>query len=188
MFLNLDIFLEQALVGNSQTSLLLVWFGIFCAKFILYFIPLHLLFLWFFGGQFERRTAVTVVASILLALFIGYVISLGFYRDRPFVAGVVEALMYHSADASFPSDHATIFGAYFTTLYLLRYKMAAKIAFVLMLLVCWGRLFTGMHYPTDIIAGLIVGALSAFVAARFVFSKIPAIAVAFPPQRSTRKK
>ena len=187
MFSTIDTFLAQSLAGSSQTPTLIIWFGIFCAKALLYFIPLHLVVLWLAGGKFERRAALTIVASIVLALFVGYVISLGFYRERPFAAGIVEALIHHSANASFPSNHATICGAYLATLYLLNYKMAAKFALVLTLLICWGRVFVGVHYPFDIVAGLILGGLSAFVCTRFVLPKIPAILIAYPPQKLSEK-
>ncbi|WP_182418249.1 undecaprenyl-diphosphatase [Bartonella sp. HY038] len=183
MLSTIDTFLAQSLAGSSETPTLIIWFGIFCAKGLLYFIPLHLLLLWFAGGKFERRAALTIVASIITGLFIGYLISLGFYRERPFVAGIVEALIHHSPNASFPSNHATICAAYFFSLYLLRYKMAAKFALGLLVLVCWGRIFVGVHYPFDILAGIIVGGLSAYGCTRFVLPRIPTILTAFPTQK-----
>ncbi|UXM95147.1 undecaprenyl-diphosphatase [Bartonella sp. HY329] len=187
MLATIDTFLAQSLAGSTQTPTLIIWFGIFCAKGLLYFIPLHLLLLWFAGGKFERRAALTIVASIIIGLFISHLIGLVFYRERPFVAGIVEALIHHSPNASFPSNHATICAAYFFSLYLLRYKMAAKFALGLLVLVCWGRIFVGVHYPFDIFAGIILGGLSAYGCTRFVLPKIPAIFIAFPAQKLSEK-
>lgn len=169
----LDIGLFNVLVASKQTPTLLIWFGIICAKLFIYIIPLHLLILWFFGGRIERQTALSIVISVAVGLLCSHLIGHVFYRPRPFVAGLAEALISHKDNASFPSNHALIFTIYATTLYLYRYKTVAKVALVLAILTCWARIFSGVHYPFDIIGGFVLGLVMCLLVKRFFIALVP---------------
>ncbi|MBR4462849.1 MAG: phosphatase PAP2 family protein, partial [Erysipelotrichaceae bacterium] len=66
---------------------------------------------------------------------------------------------------SFPSGHATNSGSFLTSLYL--FYRNRKILFygsIIVFLVCLSRIVLGVHYPTDVLAGLLLGiAVSAFL-------------------------
>lgn len=68
-------------------------------------------------------------------------------------------------DWSFPSNHATIAGASAVALTLARRTLVWLTA-PLALLMAFSRVFVGVHYPHDVIAGLGLGALVALVAVR----------------------
>jgi undecaprenyl-diphosphatase len=95
-----------------------------------------------------------------------------------------------SESFSFPSGHTTSsVGAAFALLLGCRKKWFAIgiTAFILSLAIGFSRIYVKIHYPTDVIAGLIVGVLSAvviyFVFDLLVFKKaIPAI------ERKVKKK
>ncbi|MCL6229521.1 undecaprenyl-diphosphatase [Bartonella bilalgolemii] len=181
-FLNqIDIILFEMLADNCQTGLVLVWFGIICAKFLVYIIPIHLCVLWFCGGYTERRVALSIGVSICVALVIGYIISLIYYRPRPFVAGLMRPLIKHGETASFPSNHALVIVSYFVNLYLYRYKVTSKFALIFLLLICWGRVFTGVHYPFDVLAGMVLGSFVSWFIIRFVASYFPKFLYQIPP-------
>ena len=79
---------------------------------------------------------------------------------RPYLTlSHVEVLLHRTSGPSFPSGHATIAGAVIVGLWLARRWLAAVVATVLGLLLCFGRVYTGMHYPLDVLAGLMVGAV-----------------------------
>ena len=76
------------------------------------------------------------------------------------------------SDRSFPSGHTTAAMAAMTALFLHGNKKYSWTAFLFALVMGFTRLFLVVHYPTDVIAGLIAGALgaiAAFFLVRFLF-------------------
>jgi len=77
---------------------------------------------------------------------------------RPYLAlPHVEVLLTRTTGYSFPSGHATVAGAVIVGLLLARRPVAAALAVVLGLLLGFGRVYTGMHYPFDVVGGLVIG-------------------------------
>jgi membrane-associated phospholipid phosphatase len=84
-------------------------------------------------------------------------------EPRPYlVLHHVEVLLGRTHGFSFPSGHATVAGAVIVGLWLGRRFVAAVAATLLGLLLAFGRVYTGMHYPFDVVGGLVFG--GAFVA------------------------
>lgn len=61
-------------------------------------------------------------------------------------------------DYAFPSNHSAIAGAIAAAVFLLDRRLGA-IAAVLALLEGFSRIYLGVHYPHDVVVGLLVGAL-----------------------------
>jgi undecaprenyl-diphosphatase len=109
-----------------------------------------------------RRAGVAAAASTALALALGKLVSTVVDRPRPFVAHPhgVHLFAPHAADAGFPSDHATAAFAIGVAV-LLRHRPLGIVATVLATLLAVGRVAIGVHYPTDVLAGAALGAVSA---------------------------
>jgi undecaprenyl-diphosphatase len=113
------------------------------------------------GSRDDWMGAVTAVLSAGLALAVNLLISHFWARPRPFAdhPGAVHVLLAHSADASFPSDHAA--AGFAVAVVLLRYHRrlgwAAVAAAVLM---CFARVYVGDHYPGDVLAGAAIGTVA----------------------------
>jgi undecaprenyl-diphosphatase len=108
------------------------------------------------------RAGLTGVAAVI-ALGVNQLVGALWFEARPFVAlHGVTMLLAHPADNSFPSDHAAIAGALAVgTLWVARrWGIAAVLVAVLL---GFARVYAGMHYPLDVIAGLAIGALVALV-------------------------
>lgn len=112
-----------------------------------------------------RRTAVHAGFSAGLGLLVGKIITEFYDRARPFVAHSHQVHLFagHAPDASFPSDHATASIAIATAILLRRKWSWGTIALVFAVILCFGRVALGFHYPTDVIGGAAIGALAAIV-------------------------
>ena len=116
-------------------------------------------------------TAVTTLTGSLFALLLKYALG----RDRP---GVVPHLR-EVTTPSFPSGHAMVSAVVFLTLGILATYVVkgrrAKLyclawAMVLTFLVGLSRIYLGVHYPTDVLAGWLAGfawALGCWIALKF---------------------
>jgi undecaprenyl-diphosphatase len=111
-----------------------------------------------------RHGAIAAALSSGLALGIGLLISHALNRPRPFVAdpGAVHLLAQHAADAGFPSDHATA-GFAIAVAILLRHRRYGILALVMAVALAVGRVAVGVHYPSDVVAGALLGTLAALV-------------------------
>jgi len=119
------------------------------------------------GRQRDRATqvagAVWTAVSVLVALGIGQVVGGIFGRARPYaVLSGVHVLVDRTTDVSFPSDHTTVAGAVAVGLLLTnrRWGLVATGAAVLM---AFTRVYVGAHYLSDVLAGLVLGAIVAFI-------------------------
>jgi undecaprenyl-diphosphatase len=143
--------------------------------------------LWFLarpGGSLRWKVAtVCALASAGLGLLVNQVISHIWARPRPFVThpdAVVVVARTH--DPSFPSDHAT--AAFAIAFAVLAFSLPVGCAFLSgATLVAITRVAGGMHYPSDVAAGALIGLLSAVVVVGF--ANDPAVRVAVLGSRVT---
>lgn len=118
---------------------------------------------------FFRKTRRAGVA-MLLALAAGYVIGNLcikelVMRPRPFVThSDLTALLDPGNPWSFPSGHALSSFAAATALWCF-HKKTGVLALVLAALIAFSRLYASVHYPTDVLAGMLIGIALAHAAA-----------------------
>lgn len=109
-----------------------------------------------------RRAGLAAATSTALALLVAHFLSSAVNRPRPFVAhpSTIHAFIAHAADPSFPSDHATAAFAIATAV-ALRVRRLGVLLLVLAGVLAAGRVFLGVHYPTDVLGGAAIGAAMA---------------------------
>lgn len=84
-------------------------------------------------------------------------------RPEEHLQWIGNLLIKHIPNASFPSDHATVWFAFIVWLYLFWYKKSALIFLPLMTLMVLSRIIAWVHWPYDIIAWIIIGYISAYI-------------------------
>lgn len=161
----------QAINGLAGRWPLLDRLGILAANYLpLVFFAL-LAMVWFTGArplERERRQRMVVVTGIalVLAYLVGKLIDRFYFRPRPFTVHPVHQLLPHAPDSSFPSDH-TILAFAVTTALLLVSRRLGLLALALGVLVAVARVFVGVHYPTDVLGGALLGSGMVLLLSRF---------------------
>lgn len=128
--------------------------------------PLLLVWLWMVGGITDRRAAVTAALAGFLALGVTGLISSQIDRPRPFVVGLAQNYLNHPIDSSLPSDHAALLFALSAGQAVRGRVGPGALLFVVGALVGAARVYLGAHYPTDILAGALVGLVAGVVVGR----------------------
>lgn len=105
----------------------------------------------------DRREAWLICAALgPLAIVLNYGIKLAVRRPRPLLDGL-PPLGGAPSSLSFPSAHATSSFAVATAM--VRVDPAMFGAFAVALALALGRPYLGMHYPSDVLAGAVLGVL-----------------------------
>ena len=114
-----------------------------------------------------RKMGITLGLSLLLGLLVG---NLGlknlFVRPRPYTVNpeiVPNMLIERLSDYSFPSGHTRCCFESGMAMFLCD-KRFGKVAFVLGGFIGFSRIYLYIHYPTDVIAGALLGLLNGFIA------------------------
>ncbi len=102
--------------------------------------------------------------SILLGAGLANLFKLFFQRLRPYdVMENVEALT-SGGGYSFPSGHSTeVFALLFSLWFVTKNKMIFLFFFLWALLIAYTRMAFGVHYPTDVLAGMVLGLAVSYV-------------------------
>jgi len=104
-----------------------------------------------------------LLSAAISRIVIAGAIRLIYFRPRPFLTHAVNQLINHSSnEGSFPSGHASFYFALATAIYLTNKKLGI-IYFIIAILMGLSRIFTGIHYPLDILAGAIIGIFTAII-------------------------
>jgi len=137
--------------------------AVFSAEYLGYFLIL-ILFMYFLKDS--KKYKPILIKSLLAAFFSRFVVAeiirLFWERQRPFIVeNNVNLLLEHSASPSFPSGHAAFFFAFSAMVYF--YNKKTGILFLIAsFLVSISRVYGGIHWPSDILAGALVGIISAY--------------------------
>lgn len=110
----------------------------------------------------QKKAVINALIAAILVWAINSIIHWYVYIPRPFVQYGIAPLIEHSANASFPSDHAAVSFAIAVALMLYNRKIgifAVFAAFIISTI----RVVALLHYPIDAIAGAGLGMMSAIL-------------------------
>lgn len=122
---------------------------------------------WFREQEKERNRPILIagsiaaIVSLALCRFAAFALP---YRERPAFTpalhfrrplGIDPTTLIHWS--SFPSDHAGIFISIATTLFFVSRRAGTAAALYTVAAICFPRVYTGDHYPSDIVIGAAIG-------------------------------
>lgn len=104
-----------------------------------------------------RQRVLIVLGAMLLAWLAARVLQALWPQPRPFMLGLGTPWLSHAASASFPSMHASVAAAWAAALAHWRKPVLSWVAAGLALLIAWSRMALGLHFPADVLAGVVLG-------------------------------
>jgi len=151
----------------NQFALKWLWLDTLFIFFAQYFEYVLIFFLFLFLLKNFKKYLPMIFQAFLAAILargiIAEIIRYFLPRSRPFVEKSVNLLInYPSTEPSFPSGHAVFYFAIATIVYL-HNKKAGLGFFIGSFLITISRVFSGIHWPLDILAGAIIGIFSGYL-------------------------
>ncbi|MFA5413088.1 MAG: phosphatase PAP2 family protein [Patescibacteria group bacterium] len=170
----MDFYLFQLINNFAGKWWPLDWFGIFCAEYLI-FAMAFVIIAWTIFNKNNRRADTVIILEIILAAFFSYltkiVINLIYFRPRPFFVHDVNLLIGKISDGSFPSAHTFLSFAMAFGIYLYNKKLGI-VLLISAALVSVSRIYVGVHYPTDILGGIVLAGLAVYAVNKINWKKI----------------
>ena len=171
MIFPFDVALVTAFHGIVAGSSILSAVAIFCAHYLPFLTAFLSVFL-ILSHESRAARFIVVYGGIAVAMVVLLALQIIIGRQRPFEAvSGVKSLIGWPLGASFPSGHAMFFSALASGMYVGNKELGLLFA-CLALVIGVSRIAVGVHWPTDIIAGLILGWLVAGVSHTAFFQKL----------------
>ncbi|MBT2215715.1 undecaprenyl-diphosphatase [Virgibacillus dakarensis] len=164
--MNVTIFRMINDLGKQFTSLSPVM--TFIAEYMVFFLALGVILYWFNRTRQNRMMVISAVVAFVIAELLAEIAAMLHSNNQPFAElSNVNQLIKHAVDNSFPSDHTILFFSFCMTFLLFKKRLRY---FWIGLAICVGlsRIWVGVHYPGDVVAGAILGIFASSVACRFV--------------------
>ena len=163
---SLDLSVFNVIYSVSGHSAWLDALIILCGTYLLYIILATLIILaasaWYLAKRQQLNCYLLAFAGAIIARFgIEPIIHFFYYRPRPFLALHIPHLITDTT-SSFPSGHTIFIFALATGLLYVNKRMA-HVFFIVGLLVGLARIAGGVHYPSDILGGAVLGIFTALV-------------------------
>lgn len=115
------------------------------------------LLLWLLGLDLGRGMFIFLIPVVYLTLLANNIVKYYLKRERPMLDDpALKPLVHVPASTSFPSSHAAMSfaAAVAMTFY---YAPFWAIFFGLAFMMSWSRVYVGVHFPSDVMAGTFVG-------------------------------
>ena len=141
---------------------------IFMAAYTVFFLGLAVLTFWFTRSNENRMMVICAAVAFGVAEITGKLAGKIHTNHQPFAElSNVNKLIEKAIDNSFPSDHTILFFSFCTSFWLFQ-RGWGFLWVILAFLVGVSRIWVGVHYPVDVLAGAVISVLSAVVVYRVV--------------------
>ncbi|CBG87624.1 undecaprenyl-diphosphate phosphatase [Citrobacter rodentium] len=168
MLENINFSLFALLNATPDSASWMISLAIFIARDMIFIVPTLAVALWLWGPRdrlcAQRQLIVKMAIALVVSLLVSWLMGHLFPHQRPFAAGVGYNYLPHAADDSYPSDHGTVIFT-FALAFLCWYRLwSGLILLALALIIAWSRVYLGVHWPLDMLGGLLaamIGCLSA---------------------------
>ena len=109
--------------------------------------------------RYGKNNVILCLCTMFVASSAVFLCNLFYFRERPFTLSEVNLLFYMPTDSSFPSNAAAGLAGLSLPI-----MFVSKRLFLLALsgciLMCFARIYVGIHYPLDILGGFLISLVS----------------------------
>lgn len=126
-----------------------------------YMIAIAIIIVIFFVWKKHKREALTFTIILIMGAIINLSLKQLIHRPRPVIAPLIV-----ESSSSFPSGHAMNAAVFYLSVSFYFYHFTRKkklssavtvVSIILILLIGFSRIYLGVHYPSDVVAGYVVG-------------------------------
>lgn len=168
--MNTDILL--AINGLAGHSTLLDNVMIVSAKYLIFVVfAVALVCMGLYIYKKEWKPVIYFAISLAVTFLLLQLASLLNLDHRPFMDHHLTQLISHASGKSFPSDHTTAsMGVALSLLVFTKFKKTGVLLLLGALLIGFARVFVGVHYPLDILGGIVTALIGTGIV--YVVSRI----------------
>jgi undecaprenyl-diphosphatase len=119
------------------------------------------------NDTYMKKSGLDVTESILATSLVNFALKKIFGRKRPFIRDITFTAVLHPNNNSFPSGHTTEAFSMATSMSLLYpkwYVIAPTFSWAA--IIGYARMYLGVHYPTDVLAGATISSATSFLVYR----------------------
>lgn len=149
--------------GLAHKSRILDGLWVFLAQYAIFIFALALIYLL----RKDRKLFLKAASAALITVIAVALIKKIWFLPRPFLKENARLLMPHILDSTFPSKHAAVSFALALGIFLEKKKLGLWLL-ILAFLISLSRIVAGVHYPSDIFAGALIGAAIAYINHKFI--------------------
>lgn len=165
---SLDVYLLQLVnltyhsILTNDIALLISYLG------ILFFWIIICIILYLFGNDKAKKASIRLFVALLCIMIISQLIKYAVMRPRPYTQLSDLIVVSVGTDPSFPSGHTSTST---TASYILAKEYGKYYLLCIPVIVAISRLYLGVHYPSDVLVGFIIGIIVAYIVEK-LFEKL----------------
>lgn len=117
-------------------------------------------------GIKEKKALLFTIIGLIISYILVHIIYIFIKEPRPFTTFPITTLINPPDILSFPSIHTTRM-AVIAFAFLLAKSKFAPLFIIFLIWVGFARIFVGVHYPLDILGGIVIGFISILLVSQF---------------------